>query len=123
MEEKMKSAIEVIKKFWEIQDEGDYTKVIDLFSEDALFEDPVYGTFRGKSEILEFMKKMNEEMRSKKITFRAVKIDGGGEVAWTQWVADSPDGEIEGCGLYKVENGLMTYYRDYMNAPSNSNDN
>ena len=43
----MKSAIEVIKKFWEIQDEGDYTKVIDLFSEDALFEDPVYGTFRG----------------------------------------------------------------------------
>ena len=35
----MKSAIDVIKKFWEIQDEGDYTKVIDLFSEDALFED------------------------------------------------------------------------------------
>ena len=119
----MKSAIEVIKKFWEIQDEGDYTKVIDLFSEDALFEDPVYGTFRGKSEILEFMKKMNEEMRSREITFRAVKIDGGGEVAWTQWIAKSPDGEIEGCGLYRVENGLMTYYRDYMNAPSNSNDN
>jgi len=119
----MKSAIEVIKKFWEIQDEGDYTKVIDLFSEDALFEDPVYGTFRGKSEILEFMKKMNEEMRSREITFRAVKIDGGGEVAWTQWIAESPDSEIEGCGLYRVENGLMTYYRDYMNAPSNSNDN
>ena len=35
----MKSANEVIKRFWEIQDEGDYTKVIDLFSEDALFED------------------------------------------------------------------------------------
>ena len=119
----MKSAIEVIKKFWEIQDEGDYTKVIDLFSEDALFEDPVYGTFRGKSEILGFMKKMNEEMRSREMTFRAVKIDGGGEVAWTQWIAKSPDGEIEGCGLYKVENGLMTYYRDYMNAPSISNDN
>ena len=119
----MKSAIEVIKEFWEIQDEGDYTKVIDLFSEDALFEDPVYGTFRGKSEILEFMKKMNEEMRSREMTFRAVKIDGGGEVAWTQWIAKSPDGEIEGCGLYKVENGLMTYYRDYMNAPSISNDN
>ena len=118
----MKSAIEVIKKFWEIQDEGDYTKVIDLFSEDALFEDPVYGTFRGKLEILEFMKKMNEEMRSREMTFRAVKIDGGGEVAWTQWIAESPDGEIEGCGLYKVENGLMTYYRDYMNAPSISND-
>ena len=119
----MESANEVIKRFWKIQDEGDYTKVIDLFSEDALFEDPVYGTFKGKVKILEFMKKMNEEMRSREITFRAVKIDGGGEVAWTQWIAESPDCEIEGCGLYKVENGLMTYYRDYMNAPSISNDN
>ena len=42
----MESANEVIKRFWKIQDEGDYTKVIDLFSEDALFEDPVYGTFK-----------------------------------------------------------------------------
>ena len=116
----MKSAVEVIKKFWEIQDEGDYTKVIDLFSEDALFEDPVYGNFNGKAEILEFMKKMNKEMSSRNKTFRAIKIDGGGDVAWTQWIADTPEGEIEGCGLYKVENGLMTYYKDYMNAPSNS---
>jgi limonene-1,2-epoxide hydrolase len=114
----MKSANELIKRFWEIQDEGDYTKVIDLFSEDALFEDPVYGTFKGKTEILEFMKKMNKEMRSREITFKAVKIDGDEEVAWAQWIAESPEGDIEGCGLYRVENGLMTYYRDYMNAPS-----
>tara|TARA_B100001248_G_scaffold53721_1_gene35308 strand:+ start:695 stop:1054 length:360 start_codon:yes stop_codon:yes gene_type:complete len=116
----MKSAIDVIKKFWEIQDEGDYTKVIDLFSEDALFEDPVYGNFNGKAEILEFMKKMNKEMSSRNITFRAIRIDGGGDVAWAQWIADTPEGKLEGCGLYKVENGLMTYYKDYMNAPSNS---
>tara|TARA_B100000678_G_C18026075_1_gene428667 strand:+ start:118 stop:477 length:360 start_codon:yes stop_codon:yes gene_type:complete len=118
----MKSAKEIIEKFWKIQDEGDYTKVIDLFSEDALFEDPVYGTFNGKAEILEFMKKMNKEMRSRGMVFRAIKIDGGGEVAWAQWIADSPEGEIEGCGLYRVENELMTYYKDYMNAPSNSDE-
>ena len=118
----MKSAKEIIEKFWKIQDEGDYTKVIDLFSEDALFEDPVYGTFNGKDEILEFMKKMNKEMRSRGIVFRAIKIDGSGEVAWAQWVANSPEGEIEGCGLYRVENELMTYYKDYMNAPSNSDE-
>ena len=33
----MKTAKEVIETFWEIQDEGDYTKVINLFAEDALF--------------------------------------------------------------------------------------
>ena len=55
----MINAKEIIEKFWKIQDEGDYTKVIELFSEDAVFEDPIYGTFNGKEEILEFMKKMN----------------------------------------------------------------
>ena len=37
----MENAKEVIKRFWEIQDEGDYTKLVDLFSEDAVFEDPI----------------------------------------------------------------------------------
>ena len=27
----MENATEVIKRFWEIQDEGDYTKLVDLF--------------------------------------------------------------------------------------------
>ena len=111
----MNNAKEVIVKFWEIQDEGDYTKVIELFSEDAVFEDPIYGTFNGKEEILEFMKKMNKEMRARNMTFIAREIDGDGEVAWAQWVANSPSGAIEGCGLYRVKNGLMTYYKDYMN--------
>ena len=111
----MNNAKEVIEKFWEIQDEGDYTKVIELFSEDAVFEDPIYGTFNGKEEILEFMKKMNKEMRARNMTFIAREIDGDGEVAWAQWVANSPSWAIEGCGLYRVKNGLMTYYKDYMN--------
>ena len=113
----MKSAKEVIKKFWDIQDKGDYTELVDLFSEDAVFEDPIYGTFNGKNEILGFMKKMNEEMRSRGMVFTARDIDGGGNIAWAQWVAKTPSGDIEGCGLYRVENGMMTYYKDYMNSP------
>lgn len=122
MENSMKTAKEVIETFWEIQDGGDYTKVINLFAEDALFEDPVYGTFNGKAEILDFMKKMNIEVHSREMVFRAKKIDGGGKVAWAQWIVNSPEGEVEGCGLYRVENELITYYKDYMNAPSNSDD-
>lgn len=113
----MKSAKEVIKKFWDIQDKGDYTELVDLFSEDAVFEDPIYGTFNGKNEILGFMKKMNKEMRSRGMVFKARDIDGGGNIAWAQWVANTPSGDIEGCGLYRVENGMMTYYKDYMNSP------
>ena len=116
----MESAKEIIEKFWEIQDEGDYTKVVELFAEDAVLVDPFFGIFEGKTAIGEFMKKMNKEMDSRKTSFVAREIDGGGEVAWAQWTAKTPNGDVEGCGLYKVKNGMMTYYKDYMNSATES---
>jgi steroid delta-isomerase len=113
----MNSAIEIIETFWRIQDEGDYTKVVDLFAEDAVLVDPFFGTFEGKAAIGEFMKKMNAEMGARQTSFVVREIDGGGDVAWAQWTAKTPAGEIDGCGLYRVRDGLMTYYKDYMNAP------
>ena len=113
----MNSAKEIIETFWRIQDEGDYTKVVDLFAEDAVLVDPFFGTFEGKAAIGEFMKKMNAEMGARQTSFVVCEIDGGGDVAWAQWTAKTPAGEIDGCGLYRVRDGLMTYYKDYMNAP------
>ena len=116
----MKSAKEIIETFWKIQDEGDYTKVVNLFSNDAILVDPFFGTFEGKIEIGRFMEKMNEEMASRETSFVVREIDGGGDVAWAQWTAHTPNGDIEGCGLYRVKDGLMTYYKDYMNAPKDN---
>ena len=113
----MNSAKEIIETFWRIQDEGDYTKVVALFAEDAVLVDPFFGTFKGKAAIGEFMKKMNAEMGDRQTSFVVREIDGGGDVAWAQWTAKTPAGEIDGCGLYRVRDGLMTYYKDYMNAP------
>ena len=113
----MKGAKEVIKTFWKIQDEGDYTRVVKLFAEDAVVVDPFFGIFEGKEAIGNFMKKMKKEMTSRGTSFIVREIDGGGDVAWAQWTAKTPNGDIEGCGLYRVKNGLMTYYKDYMNAP------
>ena len=114
----MGRAKEVIEQFWGIQDGGDYTKVVDLFSEDAVLVDPFFGTFEGKPAIAEFMKKMNEEMASSGTSFVAREIAGDNEVAWAQWTAKTPAGELEGCGLYRVRDGCLTYYKDYMNAPA-----
>ncbi|MBT5052745.1 MAG: nuclear transport factor 2 family protein [Gammaproteobacteria bacterium] len=114
----MNSAKDIIETFWRIQDEGDYTKVVSLFAEDAVLVDPFFGTFEGKAAIGEFMKKMNAEMGAQQTSFVVREIDGGGDVAWAQWTAKTPAGEIEGCGLYRVRDGLMTYYKDYMNAPA-----
>lgn len=104
-----------IENFWKVQDGGDYTRLPDLFSDDAVLVDPFFGTFTGKEAIRGFMAKMVEEMGGRKTHFRVLDIAGDGEVAWAQWVAVTPRGEINGCGLYRVRDGKLTYYRDYMN--------
>lgn len=120
-EEKVsRGAKETIELFWSIQDSGDYTRTVPLFAEDAVFVDPVYGEFRGREAIGEFMEKMVSVTRERGVRFRVVEIAGGGEVAWAQWVAETPAGEIDGCGVYRVHDGLVTYYRDYMNSPEAS---
>lgn len=106
-----------IQRFWEIQDEGDYTALVALFADDAVVVDPVYGTFTGRAEIGEFMAKMNAVMSTRDIAFRAIEIAGDDHTAWAQWEATTPAGTLHGVGIYRVANGQLTYYRDYMNAP------
>ena len=101
-----RTAKQTIEQFWRIQDEGD-----------AILVDPFFGTFNGKEAIAGFMAKMNEEMKTRETEFLVREIAGAGDTAWAQWVAKTPAGDIEGCGLYKVREGLMTYYKDYMNVP------
>lgn len=104
----------VIEEFWRIQDSGDYTRLVDLFAEDALLEDPVYGTYRGKPAIHEFMGKMVSVMGERQIHFTIDEICGDDHAAWSRWTMHSPAGTRGGCGLYKVADGKLTYYRDYM---------
>jgi len=111
------SARQTIERFWAIQDQGDYRQLVPLFAEDAVVVDPIYGRFEGRAAIAGFMDLMVREMGDRRIRFRVEEIAGDGEVAWAQWIAQTPRGEISGCGLYRVRDGLLTYYRDYMNAP------
>lgn len=112
-----KTATEIVQRFWALQDAGDYTKVVPLFADDAVLEDPFYGRFEGKAAIAGFMAKMVEVMGARKTRFSVEEVAGGGEVAWARWTAHTPNGDVKGCGLYRVVDGYMTYYCDYMNAP------
>mgnify|MGYP001810023872 CR=1 FL=1 len=107
-------AYEVMKQFWAIQDARDYLAVVELFAEDAVLEDPIYGSYRGKAAIRGFMEKMNTEMTGAGISFDLVELAGGEDSAWAKWVAHTPRGDRHGVGIYKVANGKLTYYRDYM---------
>jgi len=109
-------AHDTITRFWEIQDSGDYSLLSPLFADDALLEDPVYGTFTGGAAIAAFMEKMNVEMAARGASFRAIEIAGDDETAWAQWEATTKAGPRVGVGIYRVRNGKITYYRDYMNG-------
>ncbi|MEE4339933.1 nuclear transport factor 2 family protein [Erythrobacter sp.] len=113
-------AQDVIEQFWRIQDEGDYSKLAPLFAENAVVEDPVWGTFKGREAILGFMTKMVEEMGTRKIRFTVDEICGDDHAAWARWTLHSPEGIRAGCGIYKVAGGQLTYYRDYMDPPANN---
>ena len=110
-------AYEVLKEFWSNQDSGDYTLSAHMFSKDALFVDPIYGTFTGRREITGFLIRMNSVVASINGIFRLEKLSGDESTAWAQWSFTSDQGHREGVGVYKVENGQITYYRDYMNEP------
>lgn len=107
-------AQDVIERFWKVQDSGDYTRLVELFAEDAVIEDPVYGTFRGHDEIHAFMSKMVAVMGERKIHFTIDEIFGDDHAVWSRWTMHSPGGSRGGCGIYKVRDGKLTYYRDYM---------
>jgi steroid Delta-isomerase len=114
-------AYEILKRFWAIQDGGDYSKLAELFADDAELVDPVYGTFMGGAAIAQFMTKMNIEMAKAGASFRlaelsgATDVDGNGTV-WAQWTATTNKGDRTGVGIYRTRDGKITYYRDYMNG-------
>lgn len=107
-------AQETIERFWQVQDSGDYTRLVELFAKDALLEDPIWGTYRGREAIRGFMTTMVREMDERQIHFTADEICGDDHAAWARWTMHSPAGTRTGCGIYKVAKGLLTYYRDYI---------
>ena len=109
-------ALDTITQFWAVQDRGDYTATAALFAEDALFEDPIYGSFHGRDAIAEFMAKMNAVVGQQGGAFRATHIEGDATTAWAQWEYTSPARSMSGVGVYRVANGQITYYRDYVAA-------
>ncbi len=108
-------AYDTIKRFWEIQDLGDYAALATLFADHAEVIDPVYGTFTGGEAIAGFFTMMNTEMAKAGASFRLVELAGDDETAWAQWEAITHKGVRHGVGVYRVRDGQLTYYKDYMN--------
>ena len=103
----------VIQNFWHVQNSRDYAALVELFSDDAVLQDPIMGTKQGIDEIKAFMETMNVSTKELGLHFETLEISGDSETAWCRWAAVTPNSRVEGCGIYKTAAGKISYYRDY----------
>ncbi|MEX0847394.1 MAG: nuclear transport factor 2 family protein [Ilumatobacteraceae bacterium] len=115
-------AHDLVRRFWQLQDGGDYAQLAPLFADDALFEDPIFGDIVGGAAIAAFMEQMKTEMPARGVTFELVDAAGDQTVAWSQWnivyapSADRVGGIASGWTLHTVRDGLFTYDRDIVDS-------
>ena len=56
----MAAAADIIAKFGAVEDDQRYTRLVELFTDDAIYYDPFMGPQRGKEQIRTFMGHMEE---------------------------------------------------------------
>ncbi len=97
-------AYDTIQRFWEIQNDRDYRRTVELFAEDAVFVDPVFGTFEGREAIGAFMEKMTAQMNHINAAFTLEELEGDDRTAWAQWVSPPITGPAT--ALACIESGM-----------------
>ncbi|MEM1228955.1 MAG: nuclear transport factor 2 family protein [Pseudomonadota bacterium] len=112
---------QLVEKFWSIQNDRDYTKLTELFAEDAVFEDCVTGRFEGKAAIATMMAEVTKKLSNSEQYFEVVEMAATDEVGWARWVWKGPGKELAGHSLYKFRGGKLTYNYDFY-CPSRSSE-
>lgn len=106
----------LVRRFWELQDTGDYGLLAPLFANDAVFMDLIYGRMEGGAAITDFMALMKQEMPGRGVTFALVDVAGDENVAWSQWWCQFPNGSVPGWTLHTVRDGQFTLDADFFDV-------
>lgn len=109
-------ALDLVRRFWDVQDSGDYDQLVPLFADDAVFTDLIYGEFHGNEAIAGYLAKMKAEMPAMGVHFELVDCAGDQTVAWSQWTCHFPNGVVPGWTLHTVRDGKLTLDADYFDT-------
>ncbi len=109
-------ALDLVRRFWQIQDEARYEDLAELFAPDAVFTDQVYGRFEGHDAVTTYLARMQNEMPAQGVTFELIDCAGEETVAWSQWWCVFPNGRIPGWTLHTVRDGRFTLDADYFDV-------
>lgn len=115
----MASTYELLAAFGEVEDDNKYTRLIDNFTEDAVYYDPFFGPQVGKDAIHTFMTHMEEAVPAAGVRFENWTVTAGQDCGYAEWAMVAPNGEgrdvwVLGESLYRLNNGLVSGVVDYV---------
>jgi steroid Delta-isomerase len=120
----MSIAAEIIKRFGSVEDDQKYTRLVELFTDDAIYYDPFFGPQQGKAQIQTFMEHMEEMVPASGAYFDEWEVVAGTTVGWAKWTMWLNTGEgkasIDGQSLYRLRDdgdGLkVCFVADYLDS-------
>ncbi len=113
-------AVETLRRFGSVEDDGQrYTSLLELFTDDAVYYDPMMGAQRGRDQILSFMQHMEKVVPLAGVTFQNWTVEADVSCGWATWdmIARIPGGEeivMPGQSLYRLRDGKVCFVADYL---------
>ena len=116
----MTHAEKIINRFGQVEDDQKYTKLVDLFTDDAVYYDPFAGAQIGRQAIFEFMSEMERVIPKMGVYFSDWETSADSHVGWAKWNMVVPLNQvnhpISGQSLYRVRDGKVCFVADYVDA-------
>jgi len=112
------NASDIITMFGSVEDDQKYTRLVDLFTDDAVYYDPFAGPQVGRAAIHEFMSEMERVIPAMGVYFSNWETRADSHTGWSRWEMVVPVGDakhpIPGQSLYRLRDGKVCFVADYV---------
>ena len=117
-------AVETLLRFGSVEDDGQkYTSLLELFTDDAVYYDPMLGAQKGRAAITSFMEHMEKVVPLANVKFRNWTVEADESCGWATWdmiagVSGSEEIVMPGQSLYRLRDGKVCFVADYLDPVS-----
>ncbi|MCH8058652.1 MAG: nuclear transport factor 2 family protein [Proteobacteria bacterium] len=107
---------QLLRSYWAIiEQEQNYSALSDFYLPESVLIDPLYGEFKGHAAIKAFLEKVTADMHELDISFTVAEVAGEGDIGWSRWCFQLPDGnKKEGVSVYRFKGDKILYQHDYI---------
>ena len=115
----MASTHDLLASFGGVEDDQRYTRLVENFTDDAVYYDPFFGPQIGKPAIADFMAHMEKVVPASGARFDDWQVTAGTTCGYTQWIMVATNAEgrevpVPGESLYRLSDGLVLGAVDYV---------